>query len=346
MLREGSYAELVSGYDTESGDSPHSSEDSEDRPRRFDSMSSSDDSEKDVQHVRFVSGRGQNARAFLRDIELGVHAGGKHITHTHMMDTAISKCDKRFREKLNGWRQFGCPSAKLNGGVLDVKNTEPSTRKPWYATREVMVDKKLYSEPCDERFVDGKRPSWDEFGDAFVQAAEASGTKEGDQKKHYNKLKRMRQRHSGSMHCDDFFARLLLTGLVADGATPDQITDFRILELLIETLSKANSKGVKKSLGAKKDMHSQIKKAYGKGKLKNLQLMFDAVKAVDTSLQNEADQLSPPEARYWASEKKSKADRADDDSDDDVFAVDEDFDQRRNQTAGVTEREVLSLIHI
>ena len=85
-LKEGSYAELVSGYDTESGSAPHSSEDSEDRPRRFDSMSSSDDSEKDVQHVRFVSGRGQNAKAFLRDIELGVHAGGKHITHMHSHD--------------------------------------------------------------------------------------------------------------------------------------------------------------------------------------------------------------------------------------------------------------------
>ena len=50
-----------------------------------------------------------------------------------------------------------------------------------------------------------------------MQAAESSGTnsaKKGDQKKQYNKLKRMKQRHSGSVHCDDFFARLLLTGLV------------------------------------------------------------------------------------------------------------------------------------
>jgi hypothetical protein len=54
-------------------------------------MSSSDDSEKDVHSVMFVSGRGQNPKAFLRDIELGVHAGGKHISHTRMMDTAISK---------------------------------------------------------------------------------------------------------------------------------------------------------------------------------------------------------------------------------------------------------------
>ena len=108
-------------------------------------MSSSDDSEKDVQHVRFVSGRGQNAKAFLRDIELGVHAGGKHISHTRMMDTAISKCDKRFREKLNEWRVLGCPV--LTGGVLDVKNTDKATRKEWYATREVMVDKKCYTEP-------------------------------------------------------------------------------------------------------------------------------------------------------------------------------------------------------
>ena len=44
--------------------------------------------------------------------------------------------------------------------------------------------------------------------------------------------------------------------------------------------------------------------------------MFDAVKAIDTSLQNEADQLSPPEARYWAAEKKSKTGN---DSDDDIF---------------------------
>ena len=229
----------------------------------------------------------------------------------------------------------------LNGGVLDVNNTDPATRKPWYATRTVMHDKKNYVEPCDERFVDGTRPSWDEFGDAFVQAAESSGTKKGDQKKQYNKLKRMKQRHSGSVHCDDFFARLLLTGLVADGATPAQVTDFRILEVMLETLSKANSRGVKKSVGAKKDMHSQVKKAYGKNKLTNLQLMFDAVKAVDTSLQNEADQLSPPEARYWATEKKSKAD---DDSDDDIFAVDDDLDRAqesdswRDRTRGQNHR--------
>ena len=57
-----------------------------------------------------------------------------------------------------------------------------------------------------------------------------------------------------------------------------------------------------------------------------MQLMFNAVKAVDTSLQNEADQLSPPGARYWAAEKS----KADDDSDDDVFAVDKDLDQHRN----------------
>ena len=135
------------------------------------------------------------------------------------------------------------------------------------------------------------------------------------------------------MHCDDSFARLLLTGLVADNATPAQVMDFRILEVMLETLSKANSRGAKESLGAKKDMHAQIKKAYGKGKLTDLQLMFDAVKAVDTSLQNEADQLSPPEARYWAVEKKSKAD---DNSD-------EDFDQHRNRTAGVAEREVRTI---
>ena len=79
-------------------------------------MSSSDDSEKDVHSVRFVSGRGQNPKAFLRDIELSVHAGGKHITHTRMIDTTISKCDKIFREKLNGWRQIGCPTAALSPG--------------------------------------------------------------------------------------------------------------------------------------------------------------------------------------------------------------------------------------
>ena len=76
-------------------------------------------------------------------------------------------------------------------------------------------------------------------------------------------------------------------------------------------------------------------------KLTDLQLMFDAVEAVDTSLQNEADQLSPPEARYWAAEKKSKAD---DDSDDDIFAVDKDFDHHRDRTAGVTEREVRTIV--
>ena len=116
----------------------------------------------------------------------------------------------------------------------------------------------------------------------------------------------------------DFFARLLLAGLVAGGAVPSRVTDFRILELCLETLSKANSKGVKKSLGAKKHMHAQTKKAYGKGKLTGLQLMFDAVKAVDTSLQNGAEQLSPPGARYWAAGKKSKAG---DDSDDDIVAL-------------------------
>ena len=66
--------------------------------------------------VRFVSGRGQNPKAFLRDIELGVHAGGKHTMHTRMMDIAINKCDKRCREKFNGWRQLGCPTAALNRG--------------------------------------------------------------------------------------------------------------------------------------------------------------------------------------------------------------------------------------
>ena len=79
-------------------------------------MSSSEDSEKDVHSVRFVSGRGQSPKAFLRDIELGVHVGGKHITNTCMMGTAISKCEKRFREKLNGWRQIGCPTAALSPG--------------------------------------------------------------------------------------------------------------------------------------------------------------------------------------------------------------------------------------
>ena len=225
--------------------------------------------------VGFVSGRGRNLKAFLRDIEQGVHAGGKHITHTRMMDTAISKCDKRFREKLNGWRELGCPSAALTPrGVLDVNNTDAATRKPWYATRDVLIDKKTYSEPCDERFRDGKQPTWDEFGDAFVQAAESSSTKKGDQKKQYNKLKRMKQRHSGSVHCDDFFARLQLAGLVVGGTAPDKATDFRILELclemylyILETLSKANCRGVKKSLGAKEDTHAQAKKAYGKGKL-------------------------------------------------------------------------------
>ena len=165
-----------------------------------------------------------------------------------------------------------------------MNNTDPNTRKPWYATRDMLIDKKTYTEPCDERFRYGSRPSWDEFGDAFVQAAESSGTKKGDQKKQYNKLKRMKQRHSGSVHCNDFFARLLLTGLIVETATPTQVTDFRILEVMIETLSKANSRGVKRILGTKKDMHAQIKKAYGKGKLTNLQLMFNAVKAVDTSL--------------------------------------------------------------
>ena len=58
---------------------------------------------------------------------------------------------------------------------------------------------------------------------------------------------------------------------------------------MLETLFKTNSRGIKKSVGPKKDMHSLVKKAYGKNKLTNLQLMFDAVKAVDTSLQNEAD---------------------------------------------------------
>ena len=138
-----------------------------------------------------------------------------------------------------------------------MNNTDPATRKPWYATREVMMDKILYSEPCDQRYRDGTRvtrPTWDEFGDAFVQAAEASSTKKGDQKKQYNKLKRMKQKHSGSVHCDDFFDRPLLTGLVADNATPAQVMDFRILEVMLETLSKANSRGIKKSLGAKKDM--------------------------------------------------------------------------------------------
>ena len=70
-------------------------------------------------------------------------------------------------------------------------------------------------------------------------------------------------------------------------------------------------------------------------------LMFDAVKAVDTSLQNEVDQLNPPEARYWAAEKKSKAEN---DSDDDIFAVDDDFDQQRNRTAGITECEVRTIV--
>ena len=42
------------------------------------------------------------------------------------------------------------------------------------------------------------------------------------------------------MHCDDSFARLLLTGLVADNATPAQVMGFRILEVMLETLSKAN----------------------------------------------------------------------------------------------------------
>ena len=62
----------------------------------------------------------------------------------------------------------------------------------------MQIDKKTYNEPCDERFLDGTRPTWDEFGDAFVQAAEASSTKKGDQKKQYNcnKLKRMKQEHS------------------------------------------------------------------------------------------------------------------------------------------------------
>ena len=174
---------------------------------------------------------------------------------------------------------------------MDVNNPDPTTRKPWYATRKpwhttrtVQIDKKTYTEPCDERFHDGTRPSWDEFGDAFVQAFEASGTRKGDQKKQHNKLKRMKQRHSSSVHCDDFFSCLLLTDLVADNATPDQVTDFKILEVMLDTLSKANNRGVKKSLGAKKDMHGQIKKSYSKGKLTNLQRMFDAVKAVDTSL--------------------------------------------------------------
>ena len=94
-------------------------------------MGNNDDSEKDVHSVRFVSGRGQNPKAFQCDIELGVHAGGKHITHTRMMDTAISECDKRFKEKLNGWRQLGCPSAALSPrGVLDVNNTGDRTLPP------------------------------------------------------------------------------------------------------------------------------------------------------------------------------------------------------------------------
>ena len=119
----------------------------------------------------------------------------------------------------------------------------------------------------DEGARGGTRPS-------FVQAAEAFGTKEGDQKEQYNKLKRVKQRHSGSVHCDDFFARLQLAGLVVGGTAPDKATDFRILELclemylyILETLSKANCRGVKKSLGAKEDTHAQAKKAYGKGKL-------------------------------------------------------------------------------
>ena len=122
------------------------------------------------------------------------------------------------------WLSNSC----VEQGVLDVNNTDPNTRKPWYATRDMLIDKKTYTEPCDERFRYGSRPSWDEFGDAFVQAAESSGTKKGDQKKQYNKLKRMKQRHSGSVHCNDFFARLLLTGLIVETATPTQVTDFRL----------------------------------------------------------------------------------------------------------------------
>ena len=63
--------------------------------------------------------------------------------------------------------------------------------------------------------------------------------------------------------------------------------------------------------------------------------MLDALKAVDTNLQNEADQLSPPEARYWVAEKKSKAG---DDS------VEEESGQHRNRTAGVISASAVSVV--
>ena len=75
-------------------------------------------------NIRYVYGKGQNAEAFLRDIELSICAQGTKITHTamRMMDTVIIESDRRVREALNQWRQNGCPVANTDG-VLDIKDT-------------------------------------------------------------------------------------------------------------------------------------------------------------------------------------------------------------------------------
>ena len=80
-------------------------------------MSSSSDSEE-IDTVRYVSGRGQDALAFLRDVELGVHATGKNVNEARIMDTAIQKSDKRVREKLNQWRKDGCPVKGPDGAII------------------------------------------------------------------------------------------------------------------------------------------------------------------------------------------------------------------------------------
>ena len=95
-------------------------------------VGSSSDSDG-VGNLRYVYGKGQNAEAFLRDIELSICAQGTKIRHTdtRMMDTAISKSDRRVREDLNQWRKNGCPVEDTNG-VLDIYNRDGDSRREWY----------------------------------------------------------------------------------------------------------------------------------------------------------------------------------------------------------------------
>ena len=148
-------------------------------------------------------------------------------------------------------------------------------------------------------------------------------TIEGDEKYKtaYANMSRMRQTRRIRLHNQDFYKNLTKTSAVAANLEPKDVTDFRVIETYISTLSKKNHSKLK--AGKEDTVHANTLKGYEKGKCDTLQEAFDRALKQDQYLQKKAESCRRPLKSYLPSKAKKTKD-GDSSEDGAIMALDTD----------------------